>query len=107
MSWVVEHLHRDGSVHARVRVPEVRGSPVVVRRPVLVQAPPVYWPQPEVIVQQPPVYYAPAPVYYAQPPVFVAPKPYYGGWGPHSHGHWRQRYRGHDGDRRHDGQGRD
>lgn len=31
MSWVVEHLHRDGSVHARVPAPEVADSPVVVR----------------------------------------------------------------------------
>jgi pSer/pThr/pTyr-binding forkhead associated (FHA) protein len=27
MSWIIEHLHRDGSVHARVRVPENPSAP--------------------------------------------------------------------------------
>ena len=31
MSWVVEHLHRDGSVLARIAVPEVSESPAIVR----------------------------------------------------------------------------
>ncbi|MEQ1517408.1 MAG: FHA domain-containing protein [Usitatibacteraceae bacterium] len=31
MSWVVEHLHRDGSVLERVTVPQLSGMPAVVR----------------------------------------------------------------------------